>query len=156
MKIEIELLILFWIKKMNLFLLMKNYLLFSLILHLERVGINGAEDQVTNERFSFVDEDEFIRFYKRLFHRLKYKTIYKSNINNEEYIKDCIYTINENMSIFKNRRNLKLTTAEVIHRQYGNVELEENTSDTINDGEDLFVEEKSNMQLANLLTRKGK
>ncbi len=113
--------------------------------------INGDEEQVTNERFSFVEEDEFIGFYKGLFNRLKYKTIYKSNINNEEYIKDCIDTINEKMNIFKNRRNLKLTTAEVIHKQYGNVELKENTPDTVGDGEDLFVEEKSNMQLANTI-----
>lgn len=113
--------------------------------------INGDEEQIVNERFSFVDETEFIGFYKGLFNRLKYKTVYKSNIDNAKYIEDCINTINEKMELFKKRRSLKLTTAEVIHRQAGNVELRAKPTDSTNDGGDLVVEEKSNMQLANTI-----
>ncbi len=111
--------------------------------------VNGDEEQVSNERFSFVEEEDFIKFYRGLFDRLKYKTVYKCNINNDLYINDCIQTINDKMNIFKNRRNLKLTTSEVIHKTHGNVELKMKTEDTSKDSVEYEYEKKSNMQIAN-------
>lgn len=113
--------------------------------------INGDVEQVTNERFSFVEETEFIGFYKSLFNRLKYKTVYKSNIDNQKYIDDCIKTINDKMELFKKRRSLKLTTSEVIHKQAGNVELKAKANDSQKGDDDFGFEYKSNMQLANTI-----
>ncbi len=85
---------------------------------------NGDEEQIHNERRAFVTEKEFITHYKKLFDRLKVKTIYKSKINNEDFIEDAIQTINNKMQDYKNKLNLKITYAKVKQSEYGDVHFD--------------------------------
>jgi len=56
---------------------------------------NGDEEAIPNKRSSFVDEDDFKNIVFNLADRLSYRTIYKVNIDEDQFIKDAIRNTND-------------------------------------------------------------
>lgn len=117
--------------------------------------INGDEIQRENEYNKFVKEGKFINIYERLLDRLKIKTTLKINLNNEEFISDCIKELDENMEMYKNRRNLKLTVSDVVNKKGGNVDLvkDDGRSQSSKTDMDKYITTRSNLELANAIMK---
>ena len=116
-----------------------------------RINIkNGDIEHKNNGTHSYVNEDSFYEIYKSLSEKLSKRTIYKLDLDKDEFIKKCTSEINELLTrLSVNRKTYEVTTAEVRVEDSGRFGVGETKKDTEKSNVKNNIRTKSNFEIVN-------
>ncbi|MFI3205708.1 MAG: DEAD/DEAH box helicase family protein [Clostridia bacterium] len=91
----------------------------------KRIEIKNLDNKpIENKIRAFVSEDEFARLYAGLGEKLRKKTLYRCNINKDEFISDMIRELNEYLQFFAIKQTINITTSQANFSDVGAFVLE--------------------------------
>lgn len=107
---------------------------------------NGDNPEYENDYTSLIDEEDFEKIFEGLASNLTKKTFYKCNINDEEYIKESIEKINEELKGYTRATSIRITDSS---GEYENTEkfILKREADKEADIEIDTLEEKSDFEI---------
>jgi type III restriction enzyme len=82
---------------------------------------NGDIEPTPNGRHNYVEEDSFLKILKNLSEKLSKRTIYKLDLDKDEFINDCATEINEMLSYRQVKTQYGLNSASVITDDTGRI-----------------------------------
>lgn len=112
---------------------------------------NGDNEPYTNSIRSFVSQDEFKNIYFGLCNNLTKRTIYKCNVDKDQFIAECIKEIDAYLQYFKVNKTVNIATARVGFNDAHLFEMEK-SGDAICDLDvGMKVAPKSDFEIANYI-----
>lgn len=117
-----------------------------------RIEITNKDNPAyDNQIRAFASEDEFAKLYNGLCEKLKKKTLYRCNINKDQFIKDMIIEINEYLQYFAIRQTVNITSSKANFSDVGLFELEKSADKTFDIEVGSKVVPKSDFEIANYI-----
>ena len=90
----------------------------------KRIEVRNKDNPSRNNKMrAFVSEDEFAKLYNSLCEKLKKKTLYRCNINKDEFINSIITDINKYLQYFTIKQTVNITTSKAEFSDLGLFEL---------------------------------
>ncbi|WP_249030217.1 restriction endonuclease [Tannockella kyphosi] len=91
----------------------------------KRIEVKNKDNPSYNNKVrAFVTEDEFEKLYSNLCEKLKKKTLYRCNINKDDFINSMINDINNYLQFFAIKQTVNITTSKANFSDVGMFELE--------------------------------
>lgn len=84
---------------------------------------NGDNEDYENKRRSFVPEDEFLNIYNALKKNLVQRTMYKFNIDKDQFIEDCIFDINQRLLFMSSQNQYRIETGKASYNDSAMMEM---------------------------------
>jgi len=112
---------------------------------------NGDNDPIENGAHTYVSEESFFKIYRSLSEKLSKRTIYRIDLDKEEFIVGCIREINEKLCGRTVRNVYEITTADVQAEDSGRIGIGEARTRTVDSSAEEHIIQKSDFELANTI-----
>lgn len=117
-----------------------------------RIEIKNLDNEpYVNTRRSFVSQKEFEQIFNGLKTHLTKRTLYKSNVDKDLFIQQCIDEINSYLRYFRITRKVDLTTGKANYNESQMFELEKHSDKTLDVDVGLEIPQKSDFEIVNYI-----
>lgn len=112
---------------------------------------NGDNEPIVNGAHSYINEDDFRRIFKSLSEKLSKRSIYRLELNKDDFIHNCVSEINDWLAPRTVRTVYDITTAGLVAEGSGQIGVGETKTDSVySDNEDNIIK-KGDFELANTI-----
>ena len=112
---------------------------------------NGDNELVINEKHSYVDEDDFHAIFKSLSEKLSKRTIYKLNLDKDDFINESINEINELLRHRQAKNVYEVTTAGLTAEDSGRIGIGEAKTFNVDRNVADDIRQRSDFELCNTI-----
>lgn len=113
---------------------------------------NGDNDPIEpNAPYSYVSEDAFKKIISKLTKNLNKRTIYRANINKDEFIEKCGTELNDYTKFIHAYMAYNVQGGKGNFDDLRRFSLDKYVEKTINDGADLLIEKKTDLEIINYI-----
>ena len=112
---------------------------------------NGDNESYANTIRAFVSQDEFQQIYFGLSSNLTKRTLYKCNVDKDQFISGCIEEINAYLKYFNIKKEINVATAKAGFNQAQMFELEKSGDKTFDIDVGMKVIPKSDFEIVNYI-----
>lgn len=112
---------------------------------------NGDNEPYINTIRAFVSQEEFQQIYFGLCSNLTKRTLYKCNVNKEEFVQECVEEINAYLQYFKISKAVNITTGTVGFNDAQMFEMEKSGDKTFDIDVGMHVISKSDFEVVNYI-----
>ena len=113
--------------------------------------VNGDNEPYENRPRAYATEGEFEKIYKGLRANLMKRSIYKFSIDKEQFIRDCIFDINQSLLLKKARNEYKVETGRAKFNDSQMFVMEESAYGDKELEVEISSEPKSDFEIANFI-----
>ena len=112
---------------------------------------NGDNPLITNSKHSYISEDGFFKIFTSLAEKLSKRTLYKLELDKDEFITKCVDEINE-LLFNRNVKNVyDVTSAGVVAEDSGRMGISEVKHGTVESNAEEHIIRKSDIEICNTI-----
>lgn len=112
---------------------------------------NGDNEPVVNEVQTYVSEDTFKKIFSSLAQKLSMRTIYKLDLNKDEFISECINEINNLLLYSRVKNQYEISRGKVETEESGRIVVGDGKTQIINSYAQDELQLKSDFELMNYI-----